>query len=107
MSLELLNSIQEAEARADAERNDAQREAREIIKGVDDACLENERRAAVEHRALFQAVLEEKKKQVELKLAQLALGKEKAREEMVNAARQHLAGAADFIAERVLSDGHR
>ncbi len=107
MSLELLQGIQEAETKADQERGDAQREAREIVKGVTDACLENERRAAVEHRALFQSMLEEKRTQVEQQLAGLAEDKIKAREEMMAGARQHLSDAADFIAKRVLSDGHR
>ncbi len=107
LSLELLKSIQEAEARAEAERTNAQREAREIIKGVTDACTENERHAAVEHRALFQSMMDEKKTQVELALRQLAAGQEQARNEMMRAARQRLSEAADRIVERVLSDGNR
>ncbi len=107
MSLELLKSIQEAEAQAEAERTNAQREAREIIKGVTDACTENERRAAVEHRALYQSLLDERKAQVEQKLKQLASGQELARNEMMQAVKQRLTQAADRIAERVLSDGNR
>lgn len=107
VSLELLKSIQEAEARAEAERANAQREAREIIKGVMDACTENERRAAVEHRALFQSILDEKKTQVEHRLKQLASVKEQERDEMMRAARQRLPEAADRIVKRVLSDGNR
>lgn len=107
LSLELLKSIQEAEARAEAERTNAQREAREIIKGVTDACTENERRAAVEHRALFQSILEEKKTQVELRLKQLAVVKEQARDEMMRAAQQRLSAAADRIVKKVLNDGNR
>ncbi len=107
LSLELLKSIQEAEARAEAERANAQREAREIIKGVTDACTENERRAAVEHRALLQSILDEKKTQVELELKQLAAGQEQARNEMMDASQQRLFEAADRIVKRVLSDGNR
>ena len=107
LSLELLKSIQEAEAQAEAERTNAQREAREMIKGVADACTENERRAAVEHRALFQSILDEKKSQVEKKLVLLAADKEQARNEMMRTAQQRLSMAADRIAERILSDGNR
>ncbi len=107
MSLELLKSIQEAESQAESERTNAQREAREIIKGVTDACTENERRAAVEHRAFYQSLLDERKAQVELKLKQLASGQELARNEMMQAVKQRLTQAADRIAERVLSDGNR
>lgn len=107
LSLELLKSIQEAEAQAESERTNAQREAREILKGVTDACTENERRAAVEHRALFQSIQDEKKIQVEKTLAQLNLAKEKTRNEMMHAAQQRLSMAADKIAERILSDGNR
>jgi hypothetical protein len=107
MSLELLKSIQEAEAQAEAERTSAQREAREIIKGVADACTENERRAAVEHRALFQSIQDDKKTQVELKLLQLASVKEQARNEMMRASQQRLLKSADRIVERILSDGNR
>ena len=107
MSLELLKSIQEAEARAEAERTDAQREAREIIKGVTDACTENERHAAVEHRALFQSILDEKKTQVELELKRLAADQEQVRNEMMNASQQRLSEAVDRIVKRVLNDGNR
>lgn len=107
MSLELLKSIQEAEAQAEAERTSAQREAREIIKGVADACTENERRAAVEHRALFQSIQDEKKTQVEKKLIQLASVNEQARNEMMRASQQRLFESADRIVERILSDGNR
>ncbi len=107
LSLELLKSIQEAEAQAEAERANAQREAREILKGVSDACTENERRAAMEHRVLFQSIQDEKKTQVEQKLMQLATMKEQARNEMMRVAQQRLPMAADKIAERILSDGNR
>ncbi len=107
LSLELLKSVQEAESRAETERTNAQREAREILKGVTDACTENERRAAVEHRALFQSMLEEKKTQVELQLKQLAKGQEQSREAMMSAANKRLSAAADRIVKRVLNDGNR
>jgi F0F1-type ATP synthase membrane subunit b/b' len=107
LSLELLKSIQEAEAQVEAERANAQREAREILKGVADACTENERRAAVEHRALFQRIQDEKKTQVEQKLKQFASVKEQARSEMMSASQQRLSKAAGRIAERILSDGNR
>jgi hypothetical protein len=107
LSLELLKSIQEAEAQAEAERANAQREAREILKGVADVCTENERRAAVEHRALFQNIQDEKKTQVEQNLSQLASVKEQVRNEMMRASQQRLVEAADRIVERILSDGNR
>jgi len=107
LSLELLKSVQEAEAQAETERTSAQREAREIIKGVTDACTENERRAAVDHRALFQSVLDEKKVQVEQQLMLLAKSKQKAREELMHGVHQRLSMAADRIVERILSDGNR
>jgi F0F1-type ATP synthase membrane subunit b/b' len=107
LSLELLKSIQEAEAQAEAERANAQREAREILKGVTEACTENERHAAVEHRALFQSMQDEKKKQVEQKLTQLAAVKEQKRDELMRTVQQRLPMAADRIAERILSDGNR
>ncbi len=107
MSLELLKSIQEAEAKAEAERQNAQREAREMIKGVTDACTENERRAAVEHRALFQNILDEKKAAVELDIKKLASTHERARSELLQKAQGNIDAAADMIVKRVLSDGHR
>ncbi len=107
MSLELLKSIKEAEAQAESGRANAQREAREMIKGVTDACTENERHAAVEHRTLFQNMLEEKKVQVEQQLRQLASGSQKGREELLKSAHKRLNVAADSIVKRVLNDGHR
>ena len=46
MSLEILQSIEQAEGQAEQVRSKAQREARDMLKGVEAACVARERAAA-------------------------------------------------------------
>lgn len=107
MSLELLQSIEKAELGAEAIRADAQKEAREILKAVEEACTQNERTAAIDQRAMAQRVLEDARLAA-TKHIEVAAAKDKdARDAVVAAARQKLDAAANLIFERVVENGHR
>ncbi|MEG0766531.1 MAG: hypothetical protein RR482_02340 [Clostridia bacterium] len=107
MSLELFERIQTAEANADAIRAEAQREARDMLKSVEAACLAEERRAAQEHRAGAQRKLEDAQQKMEKELEQEKAAHEKARQTVNEAAKARLPQAAALIFERVVNNGHR
>lgn len=107
MSLELLQSIEKAEAKAEGVRAEAQREAREILKTMEDMTLKNERDAVLEHRELTQYVLEEARVTATRRIEMMKDTQAAAREAVTNAARKRMDAAADLIYERVVQDGHR
>lgn len=107
MSLELLQSIEKAEAKAESIRAQAQREAREILKSMEDMTLKNERDAVLEHRELTQYVLEEARVSAARRIERTLDAEARAREAVTDAARNKVAAAANLIYERVVQDGHR
>lgn len=107
MSLELLNEIRSAEDKAENAKLEAQRQAREIIKAVETACAASERNAAVDHRTLYQQLMEKRRQAVEAKLADERAGTETRVKADMEAAAKHLDQAADLIFERVVTHGDR
>lgn len=107
MSLELLKKIEEAEAKQEASRAEAQKEARDILKSVEEACVSHERDAALEHRALVQRVLEDAKATANRRIEAMAVEQAKEREGVLFAARARIGAAADEIYKRVVQDGAR
>lgn len=106
MSLEILKSIQDAEEKAEEMRGGAQREARDIIKSVESACASTERAAAIEHRALYQQMMERSRAGVESELAHKREGLEAQRRALCKDAETRLDAAATQIFERVVKHGH-
>ena len=107
MSLEVLNLIREAEQKAEEVRQDAVREARDIIKSVEGACAMQERSAAIEQRAEYQAILEKDRKQVEVTLKKEAEKNAEALKALSKQAEGRLDAAASLIFERVVKHGDR
>lgn len=107
MSMELLQRIEQAETQAEGIRAQAQREARDILKGVEETIVTSERSAVLEHRAMAQHVLEEAERTAHKRIGQAAAAEAEQRAETVAAARQRLQAAANLIYERVVNDGHR
>ena len=106
MSLEILQSIEQAEAKAEELRADAQKQAREIVKSVEAACLAQERAAAVEHRALYQQLMEQDRVRVTGELAKKSQGYATERAALCKAAEARLEQAATQIFERIVRHGH-
>lgn len=107
MSMELLKSIEQAETKAEGIRADAQKEARDILKVVEEVTVQNERAAALDHRALAQRVLEDARATATRRIEAMAAQEQASREAVEDAARAKLDKAAALIYERVVSDGHR
>ncbi len=107
MARELFQAVQTAEEKADQLIQEAQKDARELIKNTQEQIAANERAVALEHRAMYQSILEEKRESV---AAQIAAGRpqaEQAQEAVLQSARAKLSDAAQAIVERVWNDGDR
>lgn len=107
MAKELFRAVQTAENQADLRIQEAQKDARELLKVTEAEIVENERKIALEHRAMYQSIMEEKRSAFTAALnsneaTQLSLLAEKLQQ-----ARAHLDTAAQRIVERVWSDGNR
>lgn len=102
MSEEVLNIILEEEKKAAALLQDAQGSVNEIVKNAESQAADTERKAAVEHRALYHSLLEERRFRVEqlLKDGQ-ADNVSRAADEIVKA-EGRLAPAARYIVDEVL-----
>ncbi len=106
LSLEILQSIQAAEAKAEEMRSDAQREARDMIKSMESVCVAQERSAAIEHRALYQQLMDQDRQRVEAQLAQNSQELARQRAALCKDAEKRLDQAATQIFERIVNHGH-
>lgn len=107
MSLELLKSIEQAEAQAEDVRSKAQREGRDMLKSVEDACLIQERNAALEHRTLAQRILEDARVAAQKHIAEMEVQHAVERKAITTEAQKKIELAAQRIFERVVSHGDR
>ncbi|MCE5342345.1 MAG: hypothetical protein LLF96_01975 [Eubacteriales bacterium] len=107
MARELFQAVQTAEEKAELRIQEAQKEAREMIKAAQAKIVANERAVTLEHRAMYQSILEEKRKSVAAQIASERPAVEKAQEEILKSARIKLSDAAQAIVERVWDDGDR
>lgn len=107
MSIELLQSIEKAEAQAEEIRAEAQRESREMLKSVEEACGIAERQALLDHRVIVQRVLEDAKATATRRIETMAAAEAEKRETVAIEAKKKLDDAANLIFERVIQDGHR
>ena len=106
MSLEILQSIEQAESQAEQVRGDAQREARDMLKSVEAACVARERAAAIDHRGLYQQLMEQNRVSVEGELAKKSQTLAKERAALCKDAEARLDQAATQIFERIVRHGH-
>jgi hypothetical protein len=107
MARELFQAVQTAEEKADQRIQEAQKETREMIKAAQAQIIANERAVTLEHRAMYQSILEEKRLSVTAQIAADRPTVTQAQEEHLKNARGRLADAAQAIAERVWDDGNR
>jgi len=103
--MEALNHIREAEARAEQLRQDAQREARDIVKGVEEAIAAENRQSQQFIRDGAQQVIENARasilREIEAIDARMAVKLDRAREE----AEKRVPDAGRRIFERIVGDG--
>jgi len=104
---ELFRAVQTAEEKADRLVQEAQHQARELLKTTEADIAQSERGMELEQRGVYQSVLDEKRKSVAEQIQAKAADVEKQQNAVLEAARAHMAEAAKQIAERVWNDGHR
>ncbi|MDR0928738.1 MAG: hypothetical protein LBM74_03375 [Oscillospiraceae bacterium] len=107
MSVQLLESVEAAEAKAEALRAEAQKEAREILQATDAACAANERQAALEHRQMARRILDDAKEAAERHMAERAGRQAEQNAAQMQAARAKIDQAAACLLERVMRNGSR
>lgn len=107
MAKELFRAVQAAEEKADLQVQEAQRAARELLKATEADVTHSEREISLEHRALYQSILEEKRASMQAAIDEsLPTAQEQARQSL-GAARAKLNTAAAQIVERIWNDGNR
>lgn len=102
MAIELLRQIQEAEQQAETIRQDAAREARDIIKGVESAITAQNRQAAAELREKVQGVLSDARSATEDEIRTLEVRRGAEREEVKKAAKGKIKAAGKAVFERIV-----
>ncbi len=107
MAVEWLEEIRRAEEAAEKIRQEAAAQGREIIKSVEEATLENERRAAADIRADYQTRMAERRAEIERTLDARSGEKREALNALRDAARRRVPHAARLAAERVVKHGDR
>ena len=106
MSREVFQAVQAAESEAELLIQTAQRKARELLKATETDITENERAIMLEHRAMYQTILDERRESVRAQLAANHLAVVTAQDASLADARRRLDDVAGRIFERVLNDGH-
>jgi len=106
LTLELLTQIRQAEQSAEKMRQDASQQAREILSGVEEAMAAQQRQSAVEMRGMTQNILEEARNKAEKEIEQLGGQNDKVNASLCETAQQRHEQAAQWIVERIVSDGH-
>jgi hypothetical protein len=102
MSSEILRRIQEAEFKAEEIRQEAVREARDMVKGVESAIAAHARDAQLELREKMQAVLSDARAATGDEIRTLEVRRGAEREELRRAARERVDAAGEAIFERIV-----
>lgn len=103
MAFDVLNIIKIEEQKASELLQEAQQAANDMIKNAETKAIEDERKAAVDNRALFQQILDERKTQVEAQLKEQQAQKREALMTQVNEAKARVADAAQYIISEVVN----
>ncbi len=107
MAKELFRAVQAAEEKADLLVQEAQRTARELLKATEAEVTDAEREMALEHRALYQSIIEEKRASMQAAIASNLPAEKHMLEQSLAEARARLDMAAAQIVERIWNDGNR
>ncbi|MGI6182992.1 MAG: hypothetical protein ACOYIH_02700 [Candidatus Fimadaptatus sp.] len=107
MSESVMLQIEKMEQEAEQIVKDASREARDMVKSVDEACMAQERASARDIRDSAQQLLKERRQGVEGEIKLLEVKRAAEREALCKDARRRVAMAADLIFERIVKNGDR
>lgn len=103
----LLDKIEQAEAQADMIRANAQKEAREMIKAVEEANLSMERQMTKDMHDKASHRLEEAKIATQDEIKALEMRRSSEREALKRTAQAHVSQAGMAVFERVVNHGDR
>lgn len=106
MTNQVLSNILEEEKKAADLIKEAHQSANELVKNAEARVTEAERTAAVEHRALYQQILRERREKVSLAIKDEESGLPSSVDSSLNVSGEKLQKAIDAIVEGVLH-GHR
>ena len=101
MALELLEKVRAAEGEATRIMSEAQSQAREMLKAVEEACLNREREENAALRQMYQSEIEKNRKQIAEGIAEHSRQEEKQREKLLELGRANIPAAAAMIFERI------
>lgn len=107
MSESILLQIERMEQEAEQIVRNASREARDMIKSVEEACMVQERTAARDIRENAQKLLEERRQGVQGEIKLLEVKRAAEREALCKDALRRVPMAADLIFERIVKNGNR
>lgn len=107
MANDLMERIQQAERGAEQQRAQAALEAREILKGVEEASLASQRDAQAQGRELAAQKLEQAQAAIDQEIQGQQAQSTAARETERAAAQQRVDQAAAWIFERIVEHGNR
>lgn len=101
MALELLEKVRAAEGEAARTLSEAQSQAREMTKAVEEACLNREREENAGLRQMYQNEIERRRADIAAEISEKASGERTEREKLLKAGREHIPEAAAMIFERI------
>ena len=107
MALEMLEKIREAEKQASEVTASAQSEAREMIKSVQEACLEREHQENANLRTLYQDGMEQAERNAKRAIDEERLQNDREIQQMIDNGRTNILQAAEMIFERIVENGNR
>ena len=107
MAKELFRAVQTAEEKAELILQEAQRNVRELLKTTEAEVAQQEHATALENRAMYQSILEERRLAIVAQTAERATQVRQTQQASLHQAREQLDTAARHIAERVWTDGNR
>lgn len=106
MALEMMQLIMAEEETANQLLREAQQSANEMVKNAETTAALQERQAAVDQRANYQQLLDQRREKVEALLLAQSTQRQEQAGQLSKQAAQHLPQAVDFIVKEVLH-GHR
>lgn len=107
MSLDLLSKIEQAEKAAEEIRLEAAKQAREMMKSTEEACMISEREAVKEIREEAQRLIDEVRVGTQDEIRTLEVRRSLQRENIREKAQGNLGKAGQAIFERIVSNGNR
>ena len=107
MSMTLIHDINAAENAAEEIRQVAARDARDLVKGVEEALAAYEREENAKTRDAAAQALSEAKKRAETDIHAIEVRRSAERQALRQVAEGRVAKAAQFIFERIVADGDR